>query len=80
MVHVTLELPNLGNEIDEAQIDLWHNEVGDEVTEGDALVTITTPKVTMELEAPATGVLAKILAQEDDVVKVGAKLAHIEVN
>ena len=75
---VPLQMPQLGTEVTEAQIDLWHHAVGDDVAEGDPLVTITTPKVTMDLEAPATGRLAEILVPEDEIVAVGAELARIE--
>ena len=78
MAQVALVVPQLGNEIEEAQVDLWHKQVGDAVAEGEMLVTITTPKVTMELEAPAAGTVAQILVDEDDIATVGATLAMIE--
>jgi len=75
---VEFRLPELGNEVTEAQVDLWHKAVGDEVGEGEDLVSITTPKVTMELEAPVSGTLVEIGAREDEVVAVGTVLAVIE--
>jgi len=71
-------MPNLGNEIDEAQIDEWFKTEGDMVTEGEQVVLITTPKVTMEIEAPATGILKKILIPADELAAVGSTLGIIE--
>jgi pyruvate/2-oxoglutarate dehydrogenase complex dihydrolipoamide acyltransferase (E2) component len=70
-------MPQLGNEIEEAQIDGWLKAVGDSVTKGETLLTITTPKLTMEIEAPATGTLKEILVPADDLASVGATLAII---
>ena len=44
---VPIVMPQLGNEIDEAQIDGWLKAVGDKVSEGEQILTITTPKLTM---------------------------------
>lgn len=78
MARTSLYLPQLGNEITEAQVDFWLKAAGDAVAEGEAIVSVTTPKVTMELEAPAAGVLAEILVAEGELADVGAELAIIE--
>lgn len=70
-------MPQLGNEIEEAQIDSWAKAPGDAVTKGEMLLTITTPKLTMELEAPASGILKEILIPADELASVGATLAII---
>jgi pyruvate dehydrogenase E2 component (dihydrolipoamide acetyltransferase) len=70
-------MPQLGNEIEEAQIDGWLKAVGDAVTEGETLLTITTPKLTMEIPAPASGTLKEILVEADDLAFVGATLGVI---
>ncbi len=71
-------MPQLGNEIEEAQIDSWAKAPGDTVTKGEMLLTITTPKLTMEIEAPASGVLKEILVPADELASVGTTLAIIE--
>ncbi|MCX6848545.1 MAG: lipoyl domain-containing protein [Verrucomicrobia bacterium] len=71
-------MPQLGNEIEEAQIDSWAKSAGDRVERGEMLLTITTPKLTMELEAPASGTLSEILVPADEVASVGATLAFID--
>jgi len=70
-------MPQLGNEIEEAQIDGWLKKPGDAVKAGEPLLTITTPKLTMEIEAPATGTLKEILVPADELASVGATLAII---
>ena len=70
-------MPQLGNEIDEAQIDNWFKAVGDTVVKGEMLLTITTPKLTMEIEAPASGTLKEILVEADELASVGTTLAVI---
>ena len=70
-------MPQLGNEIEEAQIDDWTKAVGDSVTEGETLLTITTPKLTMEIPAPASGTLKEIRVAADDLASVGATLGVI---
>jgi pyruvate/2-oxoglutarate dehydrogenase complex dihydrolipoamide acyltransferase (E2) component len=74
---VNVMMPDLGNEITEAQIDGWSKAVGDTVKAGEMLLTVTTPKVTLEIEAPASGVLKQILAPVDELAAVGAVLGVI---
>ena len=70
-------MPQLGNEIEEAQIDSWAKVPGDTVTKGEMLLSITTPKLTMEIEAPVSGVLKEIVVPADELASVGATLAII---
>ena len=70
-------VPQLGNEITEAEVTEWAAAVGDTVQEGELVVTITTTKMAVELEAPATGELTKIVAEEGEIVEVGATLGEI---
>ncbi|MCB1489921.1 MAG: biotin-binding protein [Bauldia sp.] len=75
---VPIVMPQLGVDIEEAQIDEWLKAEGDSVEEGEQVVIVTTPKVTLELEAPATGVLKSIAVPADEIAKVGATLGVIE--
>ena len=77
MADVNVLMPDLGNEITEAQIDGWNKAVGEAVKAGEMLLTVTTPKVTLEIEAPASGVLKQILVPADELASVGAVLGVI---
>lgn len=75
---VPILLPQLGTEVTEAEIDEWLAAEGAPVAEGAPLVVITTPKVTLEIEAPATGTLKAIAVPAGEIVEVGAVLGTIE--
>ena len=55
----------------------WLKKPGDAVRKGEPIVEIETDKVTVEVEAPAAGVLREVTAQEGDVVPVGQTIAQI---
>jgi len=75
---VDIVMPQLGNEIEEAQIDAWLKKPGDAIEKDEQIAVITTPKVTFELEAPAAGTLKAILVQAEEIASVGAVLGVIE--
>src|SRR6266481_5764162 len=55
----------------------WLKRSGDTVRKGEPIVEIETDKVTVEIEAPASGVLRDVTANEGDVVPVGRTIALI---
>ena len=55
----------------------WMKAPGDSVRKGEPIVEIETDKVTVEIEAPASGILSSVTAQEGDVVPVGQTIALI---
>jgi pyruvate dehydrogenase E2 component (dihydrolipoyllysine-residue acetyltransferase) len=55
----------------------WLKRPGDTVRKGEPIVEIETDKVTVEIEAPASGVLRDVTAQEGDVVPVGRTIALV---
>ncbi len=71
-------MPQLGNEITEAEITEWLKAEGDEVIEGELVLIITTTKMSLEIEAPASGTLRSIAVQEGELAEVGTTLATIE--
>ena len=75
---INILVPNLGNEVTEAEISEWMFDEGEQVTEGEVLVVISTTKTALEIEAPSGGRLAKINSREGELVEIGAVLGVIE--
>jgi pyruvate dehydrogenase E2 component (dihydrolipoamide acetyltransferase) len=75
---VELVMPVLGEKITEATVRAWTVSEGDPVEAGDVIAVISTPKIDMDLESPASGFLKTILVDEDEVASVGAILCIIE--
>ena len=74
---VSVKMPLLGESVTEGTVTRWLKKEGDEVTTDEPLLEVSTDKVDTEIPAPATGVLLRILAVEDETVAVGAELAVI---
>jgi pyruvate dehydrogenase E2 component (dihydrolipoamide acetyltransferase) len=70
-------MPKLSAKMDEALVVTWHKNEGDEVKEGEAVLEVMFEKVQYEIPAPASGVLAKIIAQEGADVPAGELLGVI---
>ena len=60
-----------GYEMEEAKILEWLKKEGDRVEEDEPLVIIETEKSTVEMPAPCSGVLRKILVPDEQVAQVG---------
>jgi 2-oxoglutarate dehydrogenase E2 component (dihydrolipoamide succinyltransferase) len=73
-----IKVPPLGESIVEATISRWTKREGDAVAVGETLVELETDKVTVEVPAPAAGVLAARTKQEGEVVGLGEVLGRIE--
>ena len=71
----TIVMPQLAETMEKATIIQWLKQVGDEVAEGEAIIEITTDKVDVEVESPASGVLLKIMADAGDEVPVEEPVA-----
>lgn len=69
-------MPKLGLTMTQATIVEWHRDEGDRVEKGDVLFTIETDKVTLEIEAPAGGVL-HILVPAGETVVVLTPVARV---
>src|ERR1700722_7702674 len=67
----------MGESVSEGIVSRWLKAVGDTVDEGEPVVEVTTDKVDVEVPAPATGRLTKIVAAEGETVAVGATLGLI---
>ncbi|HEY0920379.1 biotin/lipoyl-containing protein, partial [Devosia sp.] len=74
---VEIRVPTLGESVTEATIGQWFKQVGDAVAADEPVVELETDKVTIEVPAPAAGVLESIAANPGDTVNVGALIGAI---
>jgi len=70
-------VPRLGEGVEEVTITGWFKQIGDSVNEFESLLEVESDKVTVEVPAPASGVLLKIERQKGEPAKVGELLAVI---
>jgi len=70
-------MPKLGLTMTEGTVDEWKKTEGDAVKEGEVLFSVSTDKLTNDIEAPASGTLLKIIAKAGDPVPVLAPVAFI---
>ena len=73
----SVQMPALGESVTEGTVTRWLKQEGDTVERDEPLLEVSTDKVDTEIPSPASGVLTKIVAQEDDTVEVGGELAVI---
>ena len=71
-------LPKWGVSMQDAVLIRWLKPVGAPVAEGEPLAEFETDKVEVELESPASGILTRVFAAEEDTIDVGAVIAEIE--
>lgn len=71
-------LPKSGMGIDEGTVVRWLKSVGDKVSKGEPIVEIETAKATQEVEAPASGTLARILLPQGGSAPVNTDIGEIE--
>ena len=70
-------MPQLGETVAEGVVTRWYKKVGDAVKADEMLFDVETDKVSTEIPAPASGVVAEILVEEGATAKVGSRLAVI---
>ena len=70
-------MPQLGETVAEGVVTRWYKKVGESVKADELLFDVETDKVSTEIPAPATGVIAEILVSEGVTAKVGERLAVI---
>jgi 2-oxoglutarate dehydrogenase E2 component (dihydrolipoamide succinyltransferase) len=73
-----IRVPTLGESVTEATIGKWFKKAGDAVAVDEPLVELETDKVTIEVPAPAAGVLTDVAVKDGDTVAVGALLGAIK--
>ncbi len=71
-------VPTLGESVAEATVSQWLKKEGEAVKADEPIVELETDKVTLEVNAPADGVIVKVAVGEGDTVEVGAILGEME--
>jgi 2-oxoglutarate dehydrogenase E2 component (dihydrolipoamide succinyltransferase) len=77
---IDVMVPTLGESVSEATVSTWFKAVGDSVAQDEMLCELETDKVSVEVPAPAAGVLAEIVAPEGATVDATAKLAVLSAS
>lgn len=70
-------VPTLGESVSEATVAQWLKKEGEAVKADEPIVELETDKVTLEVNAPSDGVIAKITVGEGETVEVGAVLGEM---
>ncbi|WP_341757104.1 MULTISPECIES: 2-oxoglutarate dehydrogenase complex dihydrolipoyllysine-residue succinyltransferase [unclassified Candidatus Tisiphia] len=74
---IEIIVPSLGESVSEATIAKWHKKQGDVVKVDELLLELETEKVTLEVNAVASGVISGIFKNEGDTVSVGESVGQI---
>jgi 2-oxoglutarate dehydrogenase E2 component (dihydrolipoamide succinyltransferase) len=75
---IEIKVPPLGESVSEASIAKLHKKVGDAVKADELILELETDKVTLEVNAPANGVISELKVKEGDSVKVGDLVALMQ--
>ncbi len=75
---VEVKVPQLSESVSEATLVTWHKQTGEYVERDENLIDIETDKVVLELPAPASGVLAKIVKTDGGTVISNEVIAAID--
>ncbi len=75
---ISVVMPQMGESITEGTIVKWHKKVGESVKKDETLLEISTDKVDSEIPSPVSGILAEIVAKEQETVPVKTVIAYIE--
>ncbi|EJN04303.1 acetoin dehydrogenase dihydrolipoyllysine-residue acetyltransferase subunit [Phyllobacterium sp. YR531] len=74
---VEVILPKVDMDMESGQISRWYAKEGEAITKGQLLFEIETDKAAMEIDAPSSGILRQVTAQEGATVPVGQAVAWI---
>ncbi|MDO9425097.1 MAG: 2-oxoglutarate dehydrogenase complex dihydrolipoyllysine-residue succinyltransferase [Methylobacter sp.] len=77
-MRIEVLVPNLPESVSDATLITWHKQPGDTVIKNENLVDLETDKVVLEVPAPESGILSKILQQDGSIVVGGDVLALLE--
>src|SRR5689334_13206977 len=77
---IELKVPEVGESITEVEIGEWLKSAGQPVRKDEPLVTLESEKATVELPAPESGTLSKVLKDKGATAKIGEVIGYLENN
>src|SRR5947209_12349552 len=80
MSKIDVVMPQLGESLTEGTIIKWHKKAGEKVKKDETLLEISTDKVDSEIPSPASGVITKLLFDEQKTVAVRTPIAEIDTD
>lgn len=75
---IELKIPTIGESITEVQIDGWLKSPGETVRQDEPIVALETEKTSLDLPAPVSGVLVKVLKKKGETAHVGEVIAYLD--
>ncbi|HWF60436.1 MAG TPA: 2-oxoglutarate dehydrogenase complex dihydrolipoyllysine-residue succinyltransferase [Nitrospira sp.] len=75
---IELKIPTIGESITEVQIDEWLKSPGETIRQDEPIVALETEKTSLDLPAPVSGVLVKVLKKKGEMAHVGEVIAYID--
>lgn len=75
---IEIKIPTIGESITEVEIGDWLKSPGDAVQQDDPLVSLETEKVSLDLPAPGTGVLGRVLKKKGEAATIGEVIGYLE--
>ncbi|MCE1242686.1 2-oxoglutarate dehydrogenase complex dihydrolipoyllysine-residue succinyltransferase [Oryzomicrobium sp.] len=75
---IDVKVPQLSESVSEATLVSWHKKEGEAVSRDENLIDIETDKVVLELPAPDSGVIVKLIKGNGDTVVSGEVIAQID--
>ena len=80
MAKIDVIMPQLGESLTEGTIIKWHKKPGDKIKKDETLLEISTDKVDSEIPSPASGIVTKLLFEEQATVAVREVIAEIDTD
>lgn len=75
---IEVVMPQMGQSVAEGTVIQWFKKEGERVERDEALLSINTDKIDVEIPSPGAGILSRILVHDGETVPVGTRLATIE--
>ncbi len=75
---IEILVPSLPESVSDATLAAWHKQAGDYINKDENLVDLETDKVVLEVPAPASGILSKVMHGNGAIVTAGEVLATLE--